>query len=70
MPIYLVTQKGVPGERLVEADKPQQALNYVIGSSFETKRIDGRELVDKAKTIDIEVAGVDEAATQEAATAE
>lgn len=58
MPIYLVEQKGVPGARLIEAEKPAGAINHVIDSSFTAKRLDGRELLDAAKLYDLEVAGV------------
>ena len=56
MPFYLVTQKGVPGGRLVEAEKPGQALQYVIGTQFDTRRVDGRELLDAAKLYEPESA--------------
>lgn len=49
MPFYLVTQKGVPGGRLVEADKPGQALQFVIAQTFDAKRVDGRELLEAAR---------------------
>lgn len=46
MPFYVVEQKGVPGKRLVEADKPAGALNHVVENQFDVKRVDGRELID------------------------
>lgn len=46
MPFYIVEQKGVPGKRLVEADKPAGALNHVVENQFEVKRVDGRDLID------------------------
>ena len=58
MPFYLVEQKGVPGARLVEADKPAGALNHVIEDTFDVKRVDGRELLEAAKQYEAEVAGV------------
>jgi hypothetical protein len=57
MPFYLVEQKGVPGARLIEADKPAGAINHVVGDTFSAKRVEGRELLDAAKNYDVEVAG-------------
>lgn len=57
MPFYLIEQRGVPGRRLVEAEKPQTALNHVIEDAFTVKRVTDRELVDAAKELEIEVAG-------------
>lgn len=57
MPFYLVEQKGVPGARLVEAEKPAGAINHVIGSTFTAKRLQDRDLIDAARTYDVEVAG-------------
>lgn len=45
-PFYVVEQNGVPGKRLVEADKPAGALNHVVENQFEVKRVDGRDLID------------------------
>jgi len=58
MPIYIVEQRGVPGKRLVEADKPQGAINHVISDAFTCRKVDGRELIDAFKECgDLEVAG-------------
>jgi hypothetical protein len=57
MPFYLIEQRGIPGERLVEAEKPQTALNHIIEDSFTVRRVTDRELVDAAKRCEIEVAG-------------
>ncbi len=57
MPFYVVEQRGVPGKRLVEADKPASALNHVIADSFTCKKVDGRELLDAAKECVVEIAG-------------
>lgn len=46
MPFYVVEQKGVPGKRLVEADKPASALSHVVQGSFTITKVDGRELLD------------------------
>jgi hypothetical protein len=56
MPFYLVTQKGIPGGRLIESEKPQGALQHVIADQFEVKRVDGRELLDAAKQYEPESA--------------
>ena len=57
MPFYLVKDKESGAKRLVEADKPQGALNHVIGTRFDCDRVDGRELLDAAKECEVEVAG-------------
>ncbi len=57
MPIYLVEQKGIPGARLVDAEKPQGAINHVVDSLFTCKRVDGRQLLDVAKLYELETAG-------------
>lgn len=57
MPFYLIEQRGVPGERLVEAEKPQTALNHVIENAFTVRRVSDRDLIEAAKRCDIEVAG-------------
>lgn len=58
MPIYIVEQRGVPGKRLVEADKPQGAINHVISDAFTCRKVDGRELIDAFKECgELEVAG-------------
>lgn len=54
---YLVEQRGVPGARLVEAERPASAINHVIDGAFSAKRVDGRELLDAAKDYEVEVAG-------------
>jgi|JI10StandDraft_1071094.scaffolds.fasta_scaffold599618_1 hypothetical protein len=46
MPFYTVEQKGVPGKRLIEAEKPAGAVNHVVEDQFIVKRVDGRELLD------------------------
>ena len=58
MPFYLIEQRGVPGKRLVEAEKPQGAINHVIADAFTCRKVDGRELLDAFKECgDAEVAG-------------
>lgn len=57
MPFYLIEQRGIPGERLVEAEKPQTALNHIIEDSFTVRRVTDRELIDAAKRCEVEVAG-------------
>ena len=58
MPIYVVEQRGVPGKRLVEAEKPQGAINHVIADAFTCRKVDGRELLEAFKECgDLEVAG-------------
>ncbi|WP_375188468.1 hypothetical protein [Sphingobium yanoikuyae] len=57
MPFYLVEQKGVPGVRFVEADKPATAINHVVGDSFSCTRVDGRDLVNAARQYECELAG-------------
>ncbi len=61
MPFYIITLKGVPGFRLVEADKPQQARDHVIADMIEVKRVENRELIDAAKQVEPEVAGLPQA---------
>ena len=57
-PFYVVEQRGVPGMRLVEAEKPQGAINHVIADAFTCRKVDGRELLDAFKKCgDAEVAG-------------
>jgi len=56
-PFYTVEQTGVPGVRLVEADKPAQALHHVIEDTFTVKKVDGAELLAAAKQAEPEVAG-------------
>lgn len=55
---YLVEQRGVPGARLVEAERPASAINHVIDGAFSAKRVDGRELLDASKLYEVEIAGV------------
>lgn len=57
LPFYLIEQRGIPGERLVEAEKPQTALNHIIDDSFTVRRVTDRELIDAAKRCEVEVAG-------------
>lgn len=64
MPFYIITLKGVPGFRLVEADKPQQARDHVIADMIEVKRVENRELIDAAKQVEPEVAGLPQAHTE------
>lgn len=54
---YLVEQRGVPGARLIEAERPASAINHVIDGAFSAKRVDGRELLDAAKLYEVEIAG-------------
>ena len=55
---YLVEQRGVPGARLIEAERPASAINHVVDDAFSAKRVDGRELLDAAKLYEVEVAGL------------
>lgn len=55
---YLIEQRGVPGARLIEAERPAGAINHVVDGAFTAKRVDGRELLDAAKLYEVEIAGV------------
>lgn len=55
---YIVEQRGVPGARLIEAERPASAINHVTEGAFTVKRVDGRDLLDAAKLYEVEVAGV------------
>lgn len=55
---YFVEQRGVPGARLIEAERPASAINHVVDGAFSAKRVDGRELIDASKLYEVEVAGV------------
>ena len=65
MPFYLIEQRGVPGDRLVEAARKDSALKHVIEDAFTVTEVDGRALLDAAKRCEIEIAGVKPAAEPE-----